>query len=197
MPHRPSPRPQSRRSQAPTSADCRPARCRPPRRRCRRAPAPSSCIPGLCPTNISRCGSCADASRTASSNLRRIGAVELGNMLHMRLRHEVLHRRPGDFPGLQRPDRGRNQHGIGKRRMACDPAADFGGVTPAAVVEPAVLIAAAWRVVLGLGVTQQHQTAHGAFSICSKSSRIMHKPTLCRGGRKFCSPSLPVRQENF
>ena len=31
----------------------------------------------------------------------------------------------------------------------------------AAIIEPAVLIATAWRVRLGLGVTQQHQTAHG------------------------------------
>ena len=90
-------------------------------------------------------------------------------MLDLRLPGEVLHRIPGDFPGLLRPDRGRNQHGIGKRRMPGDPAADFGGVTPAAVVEPAVLIAAARRVVFGLGVTQQHQTAHGAISIRSKS----------------------------
>ena len=47
--------------------------------------------------------------------------------------------------------------------MAADPAADLGGIMAAAVVEPAVLIAAAWRVVFGLGVPQQHQTAHGGF----------------------------------
>jgi hypothetical protein len=49
--------------------------------------------------------------------------------------------------------------------VPADPDADFGGVDPAAVIETAVLIAAASRVVLGLGVTQQHQTAHGAISI--------------------------------
>jgi len=48
--------------------------------------------------------------------------------------------------------------------MAGDPAADL-RVLAATVVEPAVLIAAARRVGLGLGVTQQHQTAHGAISI--------------------------------
>ncbi len=56
--------------------------------------------------------------------------------------------------------------------MAGDPAADLGGVAAAAVVEAAVLIAAARRVVLGLGVTQQHQTAHGAISIRFEVPRI-------------------------
>jgi len=46
----------------------------------------------------------------------------------------------------------------------------LGGVAPvpyrAAVVETAVLIAATGRVGLCLGVTQQHQTAHGAISTC-------------------------------
>ena len=45
--------------------------------------------------------------------------------------------------------------------MPADPAADFGGVAPAAVVEAAVMVLARGRVSLGLGVTQQHQTAHG------------------------------------
>ena len=45
--------------------------------------------------------------------------------------------------------------------MPADPAADGGGVPPAAVVETAVLVVARRRVVFGLGVTQQHQTAHG------------------------------------
>ena len=49
--------------------------------------------------------------------------------------------------------------------MPADPAADLGGVGAAAVVEPAVLVVARRRVGLGLGVTQQHQTAHGAISI--------------------------------
>ena len=56
--------------------------------------------------------------------------------------------------------------------MAADPAADLGGVVVAAVVEPAVLIAAARRVGFGLGVTQQHQTAHGAISIRFRSVMI-------------------------
>ncbi|GAB9169838.1 hypothetical protein BDS110ZK25_80510 [Bradyrhizobium diazoefficiens] len=45
--------------------------------------------------------------------------------------------------------------------MGGDPVADFGGIPVAAVVEPAILVTAARRVSLGLGVTQQHQTAHG------------------------------------
>ncbi|BAL75604.1 hypothetical protein S23_23910 [Bradyrhizobium cosmicum] len=45
--------------------------------------------------------------------------------------------------------------------MAGDPVADPGRVLVAAVVEAAILVTAARRVGLGLGVTQQHQTAHG------------------------------------
>ena len=45
--------------------------------------------------------------------------------------------------------------------MPADPAADFGGVAPAAVVEAAVTVLARGRISLSLGVTQQHQTAHG------------------------------------
>jgi hypothetical protein len=45
--------------------------------------------------------------------------------------------------------------------MAGDPVAHLGGIPVAAVVEPAVLVTAARRVSLCLGVTQQHQTAHG------------------------------------
>jgi hypothetical protein len=45
--------------------------------------------------------------------------------------------------------------------MSGDPVADLCGILLATLVEPPVLVAAAWRVSLGLGVTQQHQTAHG------------------------------------
>lgn len=55
----------------------------------------------------------------------------------------------------------RYQYGLGKGGMGGHPVADFGGILVAAVVEPAVLVTAARRVSLGLGVTQQHQTAHG------------------------------------
>jgi hypothetical protein len=44
--------------------------------------------------------------------------------------------------------------------MAADPSADFGCVAVTAVVEPAILIAAAWRLAFGFGVPEQHQTAH-------------------------------------
>jgi hypothetical protein len=49
--------------------------------------------------------------------------------------------------------------------VRCHPAADLGCVFSAAVVETAVLVAAAGRVVFSLGMTQQHQTAHGAIPI--------------------------------
>jgi glycine/D-amino acid oxidase-like deaminating enzyme len=45
------------------------------------------------------------------------------------------------------------------------PAADIDGIGAAAVIEAAVMVLAAGRVGFGLGVTQQHQTAHGAISI--------------------------------
>jgi hypothetical protein len=45
--------------------------------------------------------------------------------------------------------------------MGGDPVADLCGIPLTAIVEPAILVAAARRVSLSLGVTQQHQTAHG------------------------------------
>ena len=45
--------------------------------------------------------------------------------------------------------------------VPADPGSDGGGIEPAALVETAVLVMARRRVVFGLGVTQQHQTAHG------------------------------------
>ena len=45
--------------------------------------------------------------------------------------------------------------------MSSDPGSDGGGIEPAALVETAILVAARRRVVFGLGVTQQQQTAHG------------------------------------
>ena len=45
--------------------------------------------------------------------------------------------------------------------MLADPAADHGGIQPAAVVETAILVMPRGRVSFGLGMTQQHQTAHG------------------------------------
>jgi hypothetical protein len=98
-----------------------------------------------------------------------VGAIEFRHKVDLWLGNQIFHRLPGYLPGLVRPDRGRNQHGIGERRMPADPPADFCGVMQAAIVEPAVPIAARGSVVLGLGVTQQHQTAHGAISIGFKS----------------------------
>ncbi len=72
----------------------------------------------------------------------------------------MLHRFPGDLPGLECPDRRRNQHEVGKRRMPADPVADRGGIVPAAVVQTAVLVLPGRSVTFGLGMTQQHQTAH-------------------------------------
>ncbi|GEC43820.1 hypothetical protein BJA01nite_14620 [Bradyrhizobium japonicum] len=45
--------------------------------------------------------------------------------------------------------------------MGGEPIPDLRGVLVAAVVEATILVTAARRVSLGLGVTQQHQTAHG------------------------------------
>jgi hypothetical protein len=45
--------------------------------------------------------------------------------------------------------------------MTTDPAADGGGIEPASVIETAVLVLPRGRVIFGLGMTQQHQTAHG------------------------------------
>ena len=60
--------------------------------------------------------------------------------------------------------------------MPADPAADFGGIEPATVVQPAVLVAARGRVSFGLGVTQQHQTAHGrnldSFQACGSAINV-------------------------
>jgi hypothetical protein len=44
--------------------------------------------------------------------------------------------------------------------MPADPATDLGRVVASTVVEPAVLITACWCVIFGLGVPEQHQTAH-------------------------------------
>src|ERR1700722_19840721 len=93
---------------------------------------------------------------------RRIGAIELRQDLYLRLRNQMLHRLPDDFPGLKRPDRGRNQHGVRERRVTADPAANLGSIAPATVVEPAVPVAAAGCVMFGLGVTQQQKTGKGA-----------------------------------
>jgi hypothetical protein len=54
--------------------------------------------------------------------------------------------------------------------MTANPAADLGGVVAATIIETPVLIAARRRVMFSLGVTQQHQTAHGAISIRFKSA---------------------------
>jgi hypothetical protein len=54
--------------------------------------------------------------------------------------------------------------------MPADPGANFGRIVMAAMVKPAVFVAAAWRVGFGLGVTQQHQTAHGGFRFDSMTT---------------------------
>ena len=65
--------------------------------------------------------------------------------------------------------------------MPADPAADLGGVLAATVIESAVLVAAARRVVLGLGVTKQHQTAHdGILDVIRSLTGLMY---MCRALR--------------
>jgi hypothetical protein len=100
-------------------------------------------------------------SANGFEDLRRIGAVEFRHDLDLRRGDAVLHGLPSGVPGLPGADGVRHQHGPGRGRMAGDPVAHLRGILVAAVVEPAILVAAAWRVSLGLGVTQQHQTAHG------------------------------------
>jgi hypothetical protein len=45
--------------------------------------------------------------------------------------------------------------------VPADPVADCGGIKPPAIVETAVSVLTRGRVSFGLGMTQQHQTAHG------------------------------------
>src|SRR3954454_6362855 len=100
-------------------------------------------------------------SANGFQDLGGIGGVEFRQDLDLRRCDAVLHGLPGNIPGLPSPDGMRDQDGLGKGGMGGHPVADLGGILVAAVVEPAVLVTAAGRVGLGLGVTQQHQTAHG------------------------------------
>jgi hypothetical protein len=59
--------------------------------------------------------------------------------------------------------------------MPTDPASDVGRIPPSTLVESAVLIAARGRFALGLGMTQQHQTAHEC-RLDSFSARLEHDP---------------------
>jgi hypothetical protein len=61
--------------------------------------------------------------------------------------------------------------------MVRDEAADLGGILQPALVKPTILIAAGWRVALGLGVTQQHQTAHWRI-LDSVSARLRYSSLL-------------------
>ena len=88
----------------------------------------------------------------------------------------LLHRLPGQFPGLLGADGRGNLHQAGKGRMPAEPGADFGGVPVAAIVETAVLVAAGRRVGLGFGMTQQHQTAHGQQSRFVLSFNLQAQP---------------------
>jgi hypothetical protein len=60
--------------------------------------------------------------------------------------------------------------------MGGEPIPDLRGILVAAVVEATILVTAARRVSLGLGVTQQHQTAHGILE--SFASRIIYRRRL-------------------
>ena len=109
------------------------------------------------------------------NSLRRIGTIEVRNRPGLRQRRVVLHRVGGEVPGLLGPDGRRYQHDIGTWRMPADPASDVGRIPPSAFVESAVLIAARGRFALGLGMTQQHQTAH-EYRLDSCSARLEHDP---------------------
>ncbi len=62
--------------------------------------------------------------------------------------------------------------------MAGDPVADLGGVAAPALVETAVLVLPGGRVSLGLGMTQQHQTAHGRGLDSSWVRGLIYKPAF-------------------
>src|SRR5579871_2708255 len=82
--------------------------------------------------------------RTANGfqELDRIRAIKFRHELDLWRWRTVLHRLPGDLPGLVRPNRRRNHDGIGKRRMAGDPVPDLGSVLATPLIEAAVLVAA-------------------------------------------------------
>ena len=47
-------------------------------------------------------------------------------------------------------------------------------IKAATVVQSAVLIAAAWRIIFGLGVPKQHQTAHDGFRRDSNLTELIY-----------------------
>ena len=124
----------------------------------------SSCMPGLWPTTINCLGSRGLGHADDLQQLRRLGAVEFGQEFDLRRRRTWP--RPASPAGRSprsaapaprsKPAPGREQAGA---RPIQPPMA--AASLPAAVVEAAVLILPRGRVVFGLGMTQQHQTAHG------------------------------------
>ncbi|MBA7636516.1 hypothetical protein ES703_44136 [subsurface metagenome] len=96
-----------------------------------------------------------------AQELRRLGAIEFVDDFHLGGRHAVLHRLPYEVPGLPRAHGRGDQHEFRERRVTADPVADLGGIAAPAIVQATILIVSRRRVGLGLGMTQQQQTAHG------------------------------------
>jgi hypothetical protein len=69
--------------------------------------------------------------------------------------------------------------------MPTDPATDLGGVVLTALVEPPVLVATRRRLALGLGMTQQHQTAHGIVSIRVRPGQSTIRTRLAERGNRL------------
>src|SRR5689334_21282310 len=83
--------------------------------------------------------------------------------------------------------------------MARDEITDLAGVALSAFVEPPVLVAPGWCVAFGLGVTQQHQTAHWQ-NLDLSFGAIRGQPVAWCGGFDIrigvpASPSLRIKSK--
>ena len=191
MPHRSSRRCRNRIPQDPMSADCRPAPCA--RRvaaagQCERQFMHSGIVPDQHQPFRIGCGGIANGFAGAARDRRRRVPAAVPPRAPARAPSSP----PRRFPRSAAPAPREKPARARERRMPADPAADLGGIIAAAVVKSAVLIAAAWRVVFGLGVTKQHQTAHGGFRFVIRTSQIN---LLCRGqGQGDKRQTDPLRQ---
>ena len=180
----------SRGSQGPRSADCPRAPFSPAVSPLPVSISASSCMPGLCPTSISRFGSVADGHADDLQQLRRLGAVEFvgrnstcGGGTRSFIASQAMSQVCCARTAVETSTRS------GKGGCAADPAADLGGIAPAAVVETAVLVLPRRRVGLGLGMTQQHQTAHGRNLNSFSSLQINLQASPGQGDKRRIGPS--------
>jgi len=94
-----------------------------------------------------------------TKKLAGIGAVKVGDLQQRRLGVELSADKERAFT---RACCGRYQHDVRHEAVARHIAAHFGGLDTAALVEPPVAVLPARCVPFGLGVAQEHQTAHQA-----------------------------------